>query len=217
MQTPGKPRVLDAVFVMGAPSVAGLPPEGPPELAVVGRSNVGKSSLLNMLTGKRGLARVSSTPGATRQLNVFDVTLAMGATHRKMRVVDLPGYGWARLAKTEKAKLSTELKAYASTRRGRRAVALLLDARREEPSPHDVAMYNLLKANEVPTLLVVTKVDKLGRNTRAAALARLARALGDPHKPVGTSSVDGLGRLEVWSRAWVLLGLPMRSDPTGEA
>lgn len=211
LEAPGRVRVTRAEFKLGAPRVDVLGPPTLPEFGLVGRSNVGKSSLLNYLTGRKGLARVSNTPGATRQLNLFGVDLLSGVFKRSIHLVDLPGYGWAQLAKSEKAALSKTLESYIRAPRGIRAVCLLLDIRRD-PSADDLRMHDLLMDAQVPTILTVTKVDKIGKAKRKAELSRVARAFGLPVADLApTSAEEGTGRDEVWSRLWVLL------NPKGSA
>ena len=146
-------------FVWGATTIGNLPPAGAPEIAFVGRSNVGKSSLVNALTGRRTLARVSQTPGATRQINFFD----LGG---RLMLVDLPGYGYAKVSKAEAAAWQEMIFAYLAGRASLRRVALLIDARRGIGSS-DLAVMELLDRAAVSYGLVLTKSDEL----QAAALA----------------------------------------------
>jgi GTP-binding protein len=125
---------------------------------VVGRSNVGKSSLINAVTGRRALARTSRTPGKTRLCNVF-------AVDARYYLVDLPGYGWARASREERAGFARLLRAYVSGRQDLAGIVWLLDIRRE-PSPDDVAMGGVLGERGVPVLAALTKADAVARQRR---------------------------------------------------
>lgn len=140
-----------------------LPPGKLPEVAFVGRSNAGKSSLLNALTGRKSLARVSQTPGATRQINFFD----LGAT---LMLADLPGYGFAKVSKTEAAAWQDMIFAYLRGRAPLRRALVLVDARRG-PMDVDRQVLALLNQAAVSTLLVLTKFDEVAQKDRAAVLA----------------------------------------------
>lgn len=165
------------------PSVPLDPPL--PEIAFVGRSNVGKSSLLNALTGQKGLAKVSSTPGKTRLMNVFR---APG-----WYLVDLPGYGWAKASHTERTGFRKLLQGYLRHRERLAGVVWLLDIR-HAPSEDDYAVQDLLVATGRPALTVLTKADKLPRGRRLAAVRVRAGDLGlDPADLLLTSSTTGEG------------------------
>jgi GTP-binding protein len=150
-------------FVWGATSPDQLPPESLNEVAFVGRSNAGKSSLVNALTGRKSLARVSQTPGATRQINFFN----LGA---KLMLVDLPGYGFAKRSKTEADSWQEMIFAYLRHRARLRRVLLLIDARRGVMDS-DQQVMALLDQAAVSYGLVLTKADELKASQRATALA----------------------------------------------
>ena len=150
-------------FVWGATSAENLPPERLNEVAFVGRSNAGKSSLVNALTGRKSLARVSQTPGATRQINFFNLA-------DRLMLVDLPGYGFAKRSRTEADAWQAMIFAYLRGRARLRRVALLIDARRG-PMDTDIEVMTLLDRAAVSYGLVLTKSDELTPAQRDAALA----------------------------------------------
>ena len=156
-----------------------------PEVAFVGRSNVGKSSLINRVLGRKGLARVSQTPGKTTLLNVYRLPA--------FYLVDLPGYGFAKASKTERAAYRLLLERYLRERTSLAGVVWLLDIR-HEPSADDAEFGELLAATGVPTLPVLTKADKLTQGARTKRARELGRALGaGAEPPLVTSSSTGLG------------------------
>ncbi|HWU56546.1 MAG TPA: ribosome biogenesis GTP-binding protein YihA/YsxC [Rhizomicrobium sp.] len=154
-------------FVWGATSAENLPPEKLSEVAFVGRSNAGKSSLVNALTGRKSLARVSQTPGATRQINFFD----LGG---RLMLVDLPGYGFAKRSKTEADSWQEMIFAYLRRRARLRRVLLLIDARRGVMDS-DQQVMALLDQAAVSYGLVLTKADELKASERATAIAAASR------------------------------------------
>lgn len=148
------------------------PVPGPvrPEIALVGRSNVGKSTLLNRLVGRRALARTSRTPGKTRALNVF-------TWGEHLYLVDVPGYGWAQASRGDRAGYRKLVEGYLSGRPQLAAVLWLLDLRRD-PSPDDAEIGEVLAARGVPALAVLTKADQIPRARRSSRLRAVALALG---------------------------------------
>jgi GTP-binding protein len=154
-------------FIWGATSAEQLPPEKLNEVAFVGRSNAGKSSLVNALTGRKSLARVSQTPGATRQINFFD----LGG---KLMLVDLPGYGFAKRSKTESDSWQEMIFSYLRRRARLRRVLLLIDARRGVMDS-DRQVMALLDQTAVSYGLVLTKADELKTAERATAIAAASR------------------------------------------
>ncbi len=170
-------RVVDAKFVAGAVDAASLPPPTLLEVAFAGRSNVGKSSLLNALMQRKGLARTSNTPGCTRQLNLFEVRCSDGVA---LRFADLPGYGWARRSKVERTEWQRMIEAYLGARAGLRAVVILVDVRRgvEEEERQLVEFLQQPRTVSGPPLeliLVATKIDKLGAAARKPELEKVMK------------------------------------------
>ncbi len=198
-------KVATAEFEAGAVRSEALPPAGVDEVAFVGRSNVGKSSVMNGILERRSLVRTSSTPGCTRQINLFAVTLVGG---RALRLVDLPGYGYAKLSKTERASWGALLEGYIQTRTTLRAIVLVVDARRGYEDD-DAQMAEFLLAprpcGPPPRLVVVaTKIDKIALSKQKPRLAEVRQQAR--RAVLGFSAVTGEGRGGVW--AAVLGALP---------
>lgn len=192
-------RIRDARIVATAVGAAGLPDEGLPEIAFLGRSNAGKSSLLNALVGRRELARISSTPGKTRALHFYRVEgLDADDRVRTLLFVDLPGYGFARVAKSERAGWQRLVEGYLDGRRPLRAAVLIQDLRREcSDDERDLVAW--LAARGVPVLVALTKADKLGRAARATRVRALGAAYGLPAgRVVATSARTRLGVDALW-------------------
>lgn len=163
-------KVVTAQFVKSALRQEDYPKDRRPEIAFVGRSNVGKSSLLNGLLRRKGLAKTSATPGKTQTINFFDI-------NGKIYFVDLPGYGFAKVPKALKDEWNRVMTEYLKNREPLRLAVLLIDAR-HDPSPLDEHMLDMLEAAETPTLLVATKIDKVGKSRRTAQLNGIRRGLG---------------------------------------
>lgn len=187
-------------FLTAAVNPRGYPPPGPPEIAFAGRSNVGKSSLINSLVRRKKLVRVSSRPGRTQQINFFSMN------DDALRLVDLPGYGFAKVPKSVKAGWRRMVEDYLSGRQELKAVVVILDIRRD-PGAEDLMLMDYLKALGVPVVIAVTKADKLSGNKRTSRLAKLRPLLApyDP-EPVPVSAVSGLGRERLWQRLMELAG-----------
>lgn len=153
----------EAKFVWGAQKIDQLPPQKLPEIAFAGRSNVGKSSLINALTGRKALARVSQTPGRTREINFFDLS-------GRLMLVDLPGYGYAKASKQLAAEWQDMIFAYLRGRASLKRVALLIDSRRG-PMDVDKTVMELLDKTAVSYALVLTKTDALSKSEYEERLA----------------------------------------------
>ncbi|HEY8039237.1 MAG TPA: ribosome biogenesis GTP-binding protein YihA/YsxC [Polyangiaceae bacterium] len=198
--TASETRVVDAKFVAGAVDAEGLPAPTLVEIAFAGRSNVGKSSLLNAMMQRLGLVRTSNTPGCTRQLNIFEVRCSDGLA---LRFVDLPGYGWARRSKSERGQWQAMIEGYLQRRAGLRAVVLLVDVRRGVEDEERQLVEFLREPRRVSgqpldVILVATKVDKLSAAARKPALEAVKKGAG--WKPLGFSAVTGEGAEELWGR-----------------
>lgn len=182
-----------------------------PEIAFVGRSNVGKSSCLNTLVGKKGVARVSKTPGRTQSINFFDV--ARQGKH--LRFADLPGYGFAKVPMSVKRTWERMIGDYLAEREHLALVVVLVDIRRD-PTELDDAMVRWLEATGRPGLMVLTKADKLSRNQRMTQQARICKGLGVPKEAsMLFSSLSGDGRQELWDRI-MEAGFPPPVPPQDE-
>jgi GTP-binding protein len=214
-------RVVSAEFLAGAAPGASLPAPVRAEIAFAGRSNVGKSSLINALVQRKNLVRTGSTPGLTRQVNLFEAKTADGTI---LHFVDLPGYGFAQRSKGERAAWAKLIEGYLGQRSTLAAVVLIVDVRRgiEED---DRALLEFVDAARPPSrrplevLLVATKLDKIAQSQRKPALAKLRAAAG--RKVYGFSAESGEGREELF-RAIRRAALgeappaapPSASDPT---
>lgn len=191
-------QVLDARFVATANDLSALPPPMFAEIAFAGRSNVGKSSLINRLVGRRKLVRTSSTPGCTRGLSLFRARLRIGeGDEAHIDLVDLPGYGYAKRSKAERRAWGPMIDAFLRERPGLRAVIVIVDVRRG-PEEDDLDLIAFLEDLHIQPIVVATKMDKLPANKRKPALNELANRLGN--RPVGFSSVTGDGADELWRR-----------------
>jgi GTP-binding protein len=190
---PGADRLVirNVEFIGGMAEKHGWRPDSPlPEIAFAGRSNVGKSSLLNTLVRRKSFARVSRTPGRTREINFFRINNAFV-------LVDLPGYGYARVSKEKKAEWRALIESYLRRTSQLRGIVLLLDIRRE-PSDDDRAMLDFLAEMEVPTIVALTKTDKLSKKAAGERVAEIARELSlESEQVIPFSSHSGDGRVEL--------------------
>ncbi|MCL2725227.1 MAG: ribosome biogenesis GTP-binding protein YihA/YsxC [Polyangiaceae bacterium] len=177
-------RIVSAEFASGASSRNQIPPPGDVEIAFAGRSNVGKSSLLNMLVSRKGLARTSRTPGCTRQINFFNVVVAGGPS---LVFADLPGYGYAKVSKSESRDWKILLEGYLRDRSTLKGVVILVDARRGLEQ-EEIDLIDFLRVRpELEIVVAATKLDKLPRSMHKPRLKELARIIHD------AISADGRG------------------------
>ena len=194
-------------FLTSAVRKEQYPPEGVPEIAFAGRSNVGKSSLINLLMNRKKLAKVSQNPGKTRTINFF-------AVNDSFRIVDLPGYGFARVSKAEAEKWGPMMEAYLSGRPDLLKVVQLVDIR-HAPSAQDKQMYEYLQYYGLDGLVVATKADKVGRSelNRNLAVIRRELKLKKTDRVIPVSALNKTGTEEVLSAMEESLSAN-RNDPT---
>jgi GTP-binding protein len=199
-------KIVDARFLASATALDQIPPPAFAEVGFAGRSNVGKSSLINALVERKKLVRTSSTPGCTRGINLFRIEVHGGGT---LDLVDLPGYGYAKRSKSERRAWGPLIEGFLEERPGLRAVVVIIDVRRglEED---DRQLVEFLEHIGRKVIVVGTKLDKLPSSKRATALAALSKDAGT--KVLGFSSETGEGRGDLWRRllreASIQLGSP---------
>jgi GTP-binding protein len=192
--------IRDLKFLGPMVTVNGWRPETVlPEVAFAGRSNVGKSSLLNKLVRRKAFARVSNTPGRTRQINFFEV-------NRQFVLVDLPGYGYARISKDRRAEWRPLIEGYLRTSTNLRGVVQLIDIRRD-PTEDDLQMLEFLSDLGAPTVIAITKIDKLSRHDAAGRVRELTESLGlDADQVIPFSAQTGVGRDDLATAIVSLIG-----------
>lgn len=172
-------------FVRSVADTRQFPGIALPQVAIAGHSNVGKSSLINALFGRKGLVKTSKAPGCTRLLNLFEVD-------GRLLVVDLPGYGFARASKKEQARWSSLIEHYLTSEPGPKLVLMLLDIR-HGPKSSDLRLIEWLNARGIRWQPVATKADKLSGNSRSNRLREMTDALGGMLVPLSTSSLNKRG------------------------
>lgn len=204
-------KVNQAEFVISAVGPSQYPADGFPEVALTGRSNVGKSSLINRLIQRKNLARTSGRPGKTQQLNYYRI-------NQDLFFVDLPGYGYAQVSRTERAKWGKFIEAYLTKRELLKLILVVIDLR-HPPSKDDQAMYGWLKHNGLPVCIVVTKADKIPKGKWAKHVKIVKETLeADPADPVIVfSSETGLGKDELWDVIQRHIGYRNSADEHAEA
>lgn len=185
-------KVTKAEFVISAVGPNQYPDDALPEIALAGRSNVGKSSLINRMIGRKNLARTSSTPGKTQHLNYYRI-------NDGLYFVDVPGYGYAKVSKSQREAWGKMIEKYLMERETLKLVILIVDLR-HPPSKDDELMYDWLKAYELPVCVVATKADKVPKTRWPKHLKIIKEALvlraGDP--VILFSSEEGIGKDELW-------------------
>lgn len=192
--------IKSTVFVKSATQPSNYPEGLLPEVAFAGRSNVGKSSLINVLVNRRALVRTSSTPGRTQLLNFFDV-------NGTFSLVDLPGYGFAQVPLAVKKNWGPMVRTYLEKRANLKAVVVLFDVRRV-PREEDLQLLDWLEEFNIPTIPVVTKIDKISRGERARQLKPIMEATGLPRDAFSLFSASSReGREAIWERIDAALGL----------
>ena len=192
-------KIVSAEFVTSAVNPGGYPPGNLPEVAFVGRSNVGKSSLINKLVNRRGLARTSKTPGRTQLINFFNI-------NDTFLLVDLPGYGFARVPGEVKDKWGKMIEGYLKNREPLKGVVLLLDCR-HTPTAQDIQMYQWLLHYGVSAVVVATKIDKLSNNqwAKQQSIIKKTLPLAPEHRLIPFSAETGRGKDDVLAvlNGWV--------------
>ncbi len=185
-------KINQAEFVISAVSEKQYPKERLPEIALAGRSNVGKSSFINRMANRKNLARTSQKPGKTQTLNFYKL-------NDSFYFVDVPGYGYAQVSKKEREKWGRMMDEYFQTRETLKAVVLVCDIR-HEPTDADVQMYDFLKYYEIPVLIIATKLDKLKKSQRQKQLKMVKDTFEvEPEDVViPFSAQTGEGKEETW-------------------
>jgi GTP-binding protein len=195
-------HIKNVEFVKSAVKPDQYPPADFPEIAFVGRSNVGKSSLINLLVNRKNLVRTSNTPGRTQLINFFAVN------NDAFMLVDLPGYGFAKVPLDVKKQWGPMMGAYLSKRETLRGVVLILDVRRV-PSQEDIQMLDLLKSHGTPPVLVITKCDKVSKNERKRQAQIISRTLQVQESEfLFFSALSREGIEEIWGAIEPLIGSP---------
>lgn len=184
-------KVLSAHFVKAAERQKDYPTGGLPEVAFAGRSNVGKSSMINTLLGRRSLVKTSKMPGLTRLLNFYLI-------NDHFMFVDLPGYGYARVPLHVKKKWGPMVETYLNTRKQLAGVVVIMDARRP-PTESDMVLVDYLRSFDKRVIVAATKSDKLSRQLMASNLAAIKENIGEGVPIVLFSSLDGRGKKELWN------------------
>ncbi|SDK41479.1 ribosome biogenesis GTP-binding protein YihA/YsxC [Sediminibacillus albus] len=185
-------KVTEAEIVISAVSKKQYPGDMLPEIALAGRSNVGKSSFINKMINRKNLARTSSKPGKTQTLNFYKI-------NESFYFVDVPGYGYAKVSKKERAKWGEMMEEYFMERENLKAAVLIVDIR-HQPTEDDVLMYNFLKHYELPVIVIATKLDKIPKNKRSSHLQRVVKTLDADVKDIilPFSSETAEGKEEAW-------------------
>lgn len=181
-------KIVSAEFMKSAVKPADFPKEKLPEIAIVGRSNVGKSSLINTLLSRKGLAKTSSTPGRTQLINFFRI-------NHKLIFVDLPGYGYAKVSASVRKSWQPMIEGYLKDRENLKGVVLIMDIRRPPEDEEDMLL-DFLSSFSIPSILALTKADKLSGNEKIKQLRLFKKSLDENLIPF--SAVTGEGKDELW-------------------
>lgn len=194
-------KITKSEFVISAVKPAQYPEDALPEIALAGRSNVGKSSLINCLIQRKNLARTSSKPGKTQTINFYRL-------NDQLYFADVPGYGFARVSKSIRQAWGRMIERYMTSRENLRAVIQVVDIR-HPPSKDDEQMFAFLQYHQLPTIVVATKADKISRNQQGKHLRVIRERLDlSPDVPlVLFSAVSRLGKEELWDQLSVYLGM----------
>ncbi len=191
-------KIRDLEMNMSAVKKEQYPPDGLPQIALVGRSNVGKSSTINTLLNRKNFARVSQTPGKTRTINFFKI-------NKEFYLVDLPGYGYAKLSKEEKASWGKIMEDYFSQCEDLQHVFLLVDIR-HEPKKDDITMMEYVRYHNIPVSVIATKSDKLTRNHQNQSMNVIAKMLGISREQIfPISSLKKIGQDAIWEKVVQIL------------
>jgi GTP-binding protein len=186
-------KVNKAEIVTSAVHPSQYPKDNFPEIALAGRSNVGKSSFINKLLGRKNLVRTSSKPGKTRTLNFYNI-------NDQFYFVDVPGYGYAKVSKSEREKWGRMMEEYFETREQLRAVVLVVDSR-HKPTQDDIQMYNYVTYLNIPLIVVATKVDKLSKNKMNKYINDIKKVFqaNDNVPIIPFSAITGVNKDKVWA------------------
>ncbi|NLP00595.1 MAG: YihA family ribosome biogenesis GTP-binding protein [Clostridiaceae bacterium] len=191
--------IKKAEIIISAVEPSQYPNTGWPEIALAGRSNVGKSSLINALVNRKALARVGNTPGKTRIINFYNI-------NDSISLVDLPGYGYAKVSREEKMSWGRLAETYLNSRKNLNMILLLVDIR-HDPTPDDVIMMNYIKETGRDYAVIATKADKIKRSEYKKHIDRIRAVLelDNEHKIIAFSSLKRMGIDEVWSKIETVL------------
>jgi len=202
-------KITSAEFVISAAKPSQYPSGGLPEIAFSGRSNVGKSSLINILVNRKHLVKTSSTPGRTQLLNFFDI-------NENVTLVDLPGYGYARVPAAVQKKWGPMIETYLSGRRTLKGVVVIMDVRRL-PREEEQNLIAWLNHYSIAKILVLTKADKLSKSKQGQQRAAIAETLGvDPNTLIFFSAKSRQGREDLWKAIEKLLHNTLPAEPEPE-
>jgi GTP-binding protein len=186
-------KITSAEFLKSVYPRDDYPPGRYPEVAFAGRSNVGKSSLINTLVNRKGLARTSSAPGKTQSINLYLI-------NQSFCLVDLPGYGYARVPRQVRKRWSPLIEKYCRNRKNLRGVVVIIDAR-VGPTPLDLSLISWLKNLSLPAIITLTKIDKLSKNKMVQVLRQTAAALAIAQEEICPFSAHtGEGKRRLWQK-----------------